>query len=188
MSIHPAAVRPARIARVARRQSSILSPRARVLDPASSPHVFVRVPTRDATSTATPSRANTTPHITHHRFVPARWVNPPPNASPGRLSSSPPSWRATEPRHLARVLTPSRRRRLPRARRRSTTRILTNRSNVRARSMDPRARDDDACACDARGRAQTPDRSRSTAPIGRGVSARRRGRSVTMYARRRREK
>jgi hypothetical protein len=54
--------------------------------------------------------------------------------------------------------------------------------------MDPRARDDDACACDARGRAQTPDRSRSTAPIGRGVSARRRGRSVTMYARRRREK
>ena len=112
MSIHPAAVRPARVTRSARRQSSSIrtSPLSdsNPTSPRASSSAFPRA---RATRARPRSRAMSTRNHANHRSVPARWVNPPPNASPGRLSSSPPSSRTPPvddddaPALRARVLT-----------------------------------------------------------------------------------
>lgn len=180
MSIHPAAVRPARVTRSARRQSSSIrtSPLSdsNPTSPRASSSVFPRA---RATRARPRSRAMSTRNHANHRSVPARWVNPPPNASPGRLSSSPPSSRTPPvddddaPALRARVLTDAssrskRRTKFPRIDR---TAPRDGRTLARARF--------DATTCEG----ETPDRGRSIDVEDARVSARRR-RPNAMYARR----
>ena len=171
MSIHPAAVRPARVTRSARRQSSSIrtSPLSdsNPTSPRASSSAFPRA---RATRARPRSRAMSTRNHANHRSVPARWVNPPPNASPGRLSSSPPSSRAPPvddddaPALRARVLTDAssrskRRTKFPRIDR---TAPRDGRTLARARF--------DATTCEG----ETPDRGRSIDVEDARVSARRR--------------
>ena len=136
-----------------------------------SPRLLLGVPARARATRARPrSRAMPTRNHANHRSVPARWVNPPPNASPGRLSSSPPSSRAPPvddddaPALRARVLTDAssrskRRTKFPRIDR---TAPRDGRTLARARF--------NATTCEG----ETPDRGRSIDVEDARVSARRR--------------